>query len=171
MDIFIHNGFDRARTRVWRVRDLRFRDLQGDLILLALHDCEIFSTPWCLLPEPSFFLISHLDLSSAFFRVKYALSLFIFFFNHSPIPLNIPFWNINRDNTGAYRSMPRKELWNDERKLEIFLCCVSMLCSTFVDTCASRWIKKFRKIWNIRRYIYILQWIINIRLFLKNFLR
>lgn len=156
-----------------RLKVSRFTGRVWDLILLALHACEIFSTPWCLLPEPSFFLISHLDLSSAFFRMKYALALFLFFsffLNHSPIPLNIPFWNINRDNRGAYRSMAPKGIAKRWKKTwNLFMLYVSM-CSTFVDTCASRWIKKFRKIWNIRRdiciYIYIysyvfLQWTIN----------
>lgn len=154
-----------------RLKVSRFTGRVWDLILLALHACEIFSTPWCLLPEPSFFLISHLDLSSAFFRMKYALALFLFFsffLNHSPIPLNIPFWNINRDNRGAYRSMAPKGIAKRWKKTwNLFMLYVSM-CSTFVDTCASRWIKKFRKIWNIRRdiciYIYsyvFFQWTIN----------
>lgn len=161
-----------------RLKVSRFTGRVWDLILLALHACEIFSTPWCLLPEPSFFLISHLDLSSAFFRMKYALALFLFFsffLNHSPIPLNIPFWNINRDNRGAYRSMAPKGIAKRWKKTwNLFMLRINVLdVRRYLCIEMNKEISKNLKYSSWYMYIYIFLRIPSMdnKLFLKNFLR
>lgn len=99
MDIFIHTisiEEDNESLESSRLKVSRFTGRVWDLILLALRACEIFSTPWCLLP--SFFLISHLDLSFAFFRMKYALALLFFF---KPLPLSLWIFEISTEITQA----------------------------------------------------------------------